>query len=116
MPGFEHGFQRGVNAVVTALIVGVIVGLLAPRLVEAGLLPPGLFSGLIVLSIFTAIMTVDASRYWPYAYLGGFVIGVFLALPVLSQTEFIGLTDWLLYGGTAVGAVALRLKIHSSGF
>ncbi|WP_082677713.1 hypothetical protein [Haloferax sp. Q22] len=114
MPGVEHGYERGVKSVVGALIVGVIVGRVVPTLVDAGLLPSGLFSGLVVLSIFTAVMTVDASRYWSFGYLAGFVIGVFLALPLLTQTEFIGPTDWLLYGGTAIGAVALRVKIHSS--
>lgn len=116
MPGIEHGFQRGVSIVVGALIGAVLIGEVAPRLVETGVIPPGLFSGVIALSIFSVIMTVDASRYWPFGYLAGFAVGVFLALPMLSQTEFIGLTDWLLYGGAAIGAVALRIKIHSSSF
>jgi len=116
MPGLEHGYERGVSMVVGALIVAVLVGEIVPMLVEQGYLPPGLFSGLIVLSIVGIVMTVDASRYWSFGYLAGFVIGVFLALPMLSRTEFIGPLDWLLYGGAAVGAVALRVKIHSSSF
>jgi FtsH-binding integral membrane protein len=116
MPGFDHGVQRGLDAVVGALIFGVVSGALVPTLVDAGLLPPGLFTGFVVLSIFSTVMTVDASRYWSFAYLGGFVVGVFFALPLLSQTQFIGPMDWILYGGTAVGAVALRVKIHSSSF
>jgi hypothetical protein len=116
MPGFDHGVQRGLDAVVGALIFGVVSGALVPTLVDAGLLPPGLFTGFVVLSIFSTVMTVDASRYWSFAYLGGFVVGVFFALPLLSQTQFIGPMDWLLYGGTAVAAVLLRVKIHSSGF
>ena len=116
MPGLDHGIQRGVDAVVGALVFGVISGALVPALVDAGLLPAGLFQGFVVLSIFGTVMTVDASRYWSFAYLAGFVIGVFLTLPILSQTEFIGPLDWFLYGGTAVAAVALRVKIHSSSF
>lgn len=116
MPGIEHGYERGVETVIGAFIVGVLAGRVVPVLVEAGLLPPGLFSGLVVLSIFTGVMTVDASRYWSFGYLAGFVIGVFLALPLLTQTEFISITDWILYGGTAIGAIALRVKIHSSSF
>lgn len=116
MPGIEHGYERGVKTIVGALIVGVVVGRVVPDLVEAGLLPPGLFSGLVLLSIFTAVMTVDASRYWSFAYLAGFVIGVFLALPLLTRTGLIGPTDWLLYGGAALGALALRVKIRSSRF
>lgn len=116
MPGIEHGYERGIKTIIGALIVGVIVGRVVPTPVEAGLLPSGLFSGLVVLSIFTAVMTVDASRYWSFGYLAGFVIGNFLALPLLTRTEFIGPIDWLLYGGTALGAVALRVKIHSSSF
>jgi hypothetical protein len=61
-------------------------------------------------------MTVDASRYWSFSYLVGFAIGIFLALPILTRTEFIGPIDWLLYDGTALGAMALRIKIHSSKF
>lgn len=116
MPGLGHGYERGVSMVVGALIVAILIGEVVPRLVEAGLLPPGLFSGIIVISIISIVMTIDASRYWSFGYLAGFVIGVFLALPMLSQTDFIGLTDWILYGGAAVGAVALRIKIHSSDF
>lgn len=112
MPGVEHGYERGVSMVVGALIVAVFVGEVVPRLVQAGLIPPGLFSVLIVLSIITIITTVDGSRYWSFGYLAGFVIGVFLALPLLSQTDLIGLIDWILYGGAAVGAIALRIKIH----
>ena len=116
MPGIEHGYERGVKTVVGALIVGVLVGRAVPVLVEYGLLPAGLFKGLVVLSIVSVVMTIDASRYWSFGYLAGFVIGIFFALPILSQTEFIGLTDWLLYGGAAVAAVFLRVKIHSSDF
>jgi hypothetical protein len=116
VPGLEHGYERGISTVAGALIVAVLIGEVVPRLVEAGLIPPYLFSGVIVLSIISIVMTVDASRYWSFAYLAGFVIGVFFALPVLSQTDFIGPVDWLLYGGAAVGAVVLRFKIHSSSF
>jgi len=116
VPGVEHGYERGVSMVVGTLIVAVLIGEVMPRLVQPGLIPSGLFSGLIILSIIAIVMTVDASRYWSFGYLAGFVIGVFLALPLLSQTDFIGLTDWILYGGAAVGAVALRIKIHSSSF
>jgi hypothetical protein len=101
--------------VVGALIVAIFIGEVVPRLVEIGLLPRGLFSGIVVVSIVSIVMTVDASRYWSFGYLAGFVIGVLLALPMLSQTDFIGLIDWILYGGAAIGAIALRINIHSSG-
>lgn len=116
MPGGDYGFQRGIETVVGGVIIGVFVGAVVPILVDAGLLPPGLFSGLVVISILSAVMTVDASRYWSFAYLGGFACGVFFALPLLTQSAFIGPADWLLYGGTVVGAVLLRLTIHSDSF
>lgn len=116
MPGIEHGYNRGISMVVGALLVAVLIGEVVPRLVEAGLLPRGLFSGIIVVSIVSIVITVDGSRYWSFSYLTGFVIGVFLALLMLSQTDFISLTNWILYGGAALGAVALRIKIHSSSF
>lgn len=116
MPGVEHGLDRGVSMVVSALVGAVLIGEVVPRLVETGLLPRGLFTGFIVISIVSIVITIDASRYWSFGYLAGFVIGVFLALPMLSQTDFIGFTDWILYGAAAVGAVALRVKIHSSSF
>lgn len=77
MPGADHGFQLGVTSLVGALIVSVVVGGVIPEFVDTGLLPPGIFSGLVVISILTAFMTVDASRYWSYAYLAGFACGVF---------------------------------------
>jgi hypothetical protein len=113
VPGLEHGFQRGFSTIVGALFVGLVIGVGVPDLVQAGVIPAGMFSGFIVLSIISIIMMVDASRYWSFSYLAGFVMGVFFALPALSQTDFIGLTDWILYGGAAIGAVALRLKIHA---
>ena len=116
MPGIEHGLDRGVSMIISALVVAVLIGEVVPRLVEAGLLPRGLYTGFMIIAIVSIVMTVDASRYWSFGYLAGFVIGVFLALPMLSQTDFIGFTDWILYGGAAVGAVALRVKIHSSSF
>lgn len=116
MPGFENGVQRGLDVVVGTLIFGIVSGALVPALVDAGLLPAGLFQIVVVLSIFSTVMTVDKSRYWSFAYLGGFVVGVFFALPLLSHTQFIGPIDWLLYGGVAIVAVALRVKIHSSSF
>lgn len=116
MPGLEHGYERGVSSVVGAFIGAVVLTAVVPRLVEAGLLPPGLFTGFVLLSIMGVILTINVSRNWSFGYLAGFVFGVFLVLPLLGQTQFIGLTDWILYGGTAVGAVALRLKIHSSVF
>ncbi|WP_238717510.1 hypothetical protein [Natronorubrum halophilum] len=61
-------------------------------------------------------MTVDASRYWSFGYLTDFVIGIFFALPMLTQIDFIGHTDRILYGGAAVGAVTLQIKIHNSSF
>jgi hypothetical protein len=116
MPGIEHGYERGVSMIVGALFVAVIIGEVVPSLVGAGLLSQRLFSGLFVISIFSIVMSVDGSRYWSYGYLAGFVIGVILALPMLSKTDFIGHTDWILYGGAAVGAVALRIKTRSSDF
>lgn len=113
MPGIEHGYQRGIGLIVETVIIAIIVGKLVPALVEAGPLPKNLFSGIIVVSIFTGVMTVDSSRYWSFGYLAGFTIGVFIALPIFLQTEFIGFFDLLLYGGTAAATIALRVKIHS---
>lgn len=116
MPSAEHGLQRGVGMVVGAIVVAVLIGEVVPSLVEVGLLPTGLFWWVIPVSIVSAVMTVDASRFWSFGYLGGVVVGIFIALPALNQTEFIGPLDWLVYGGIAIGAVALRIKIHSSSF
>lgn len=116
MPSAEHGLQRGFGMIVGAIVVAVLIGEVVPSLVETGLLPSGLFWWVIPASIVTAVMTVDASRFWSFGYLGGVVVGIFIALPALNQTEFIGPLDWLVYGGIATGAVTLRIKIHSSSF
>jgi O-antigen/teichoic acid export membrane protein len=91
----------------------VISGGLVPTLIDASLLPPRLFQGFAVFSIFSTVMTVDKSRYWVFSYLGGFVVGVCFALPLI---QFIGPMGWLLHVGTAIAAVLLRVKIHRSSF
>lgn len=42
-----------------------------------------------------------------------FLVAVGVPLVVLLQTRFLGLRALVLYGGAAVGAVALRAKIHA---
>lgn len=116
MPGLEHGYQRGVGMIGQTVIVAVIIGKMVPVLVDAGILPPGLFSWVIILSIFTAVMTVDASRYWSFGYLAGVCIGISIALPIFIKAGILGALDLLIYGGVALGAVFLRVKIHSSDF
>ncbi|NHN41014.1 hypothetical protein G9C85_05100 [Halorubellus sp. JP-L1] len=113
MPGIQHGYERGVSVIVETLIVAILIGEVVPVLVEAGLLPKNLFSGLVVFSILGIVLTIDKSRYWSFGYLAGFCIGIFIALPLFLQTRFIGGLDLLLYGGAAVSAIALRVKIHS---
>lgn len=113
MPDFKHGLQRGASTIVTAFIVSLLTKSVVLELVEADVLPKGLFSGIIVLSIVSVVMTIDKSRYWSFRYLAGFPIGIFLTLPLLDQTTFIGHTDWILYSVAAIGAIALRVKIHS---
>ncbi|WP_224447017.1 hypothetical protein [Haloprofundus salilacus] len=98
------------------VIVAVLIGKGVPILVEAGLLPRGLFWWVIPASIFSAVMTVDASRFWSFGYLAGVVIGIAIALPLFIRAGFLGPLDLLIYGGVAVGAVGLRVKIHSSSF
>ncbi|WP_092691528.1 hypothetical protein [Halorientalis regularis] len=112
MPEIEHGYRRGVSVVVEAIIVAVLIGEVVPKLVEAGIFPKGLFSIAIVLSIAGTVMTIDKSRYWSFGYLAGFCIGIAIALPPLIQTGFLGLFDLLLYGGTAIATIFLRVKIH----
>lgn len=113
MPGLEHGYQRGLSMIVEAFIVALFIGEVVPKLVDAGLLPKNLFSLFVVASIFLVVSTVDKSRYWSFGYLAGFCIGIFIVLPVFLQTQYLGLFDLLLYGGAAIGAVGLRIQIHS---
>lgn len=112
MPGIEHGYQRGISMVVKAIVIAVLIGELVPALVEAGLLPKGLFSGFVILSIIGVVATIDQSRYWSFGYLAGFCIGIPLALGAFLQTGFLGFFDLLLYGGVALGVLALRVSIH----
>lgn len=98
------------------VILALFIGKIVPVLVDAGLLPRGLFWWIIPASIFTAIMTVDASRYWSFGYLAGVCIGIFIALPIFLKARLLSPLDLLIYGGVAVGAVWLRVKIHSSRF
>lgn len=96
-----------------ALVVAILMGEVLPTLVQAGLFPKGLFSILVVVSIFGTVMTIDKATYWSFGYLAGFCIGIPLGLGVFLQTGFLGPSDLLLYGGTAIGAVVLKVKIHT---
>lgn len=97
-------------------VVAIIIGEVVPLLVEQGLLPCGLFWWIIPVSIVSVVMTIDASRYWSWGYLGGVVIGIFIALPVFLDAGLLSLLDLLIYGGLAIGAIALRVRIHGSDF
>ncbi|MFC7177876.1 hypothetical protein [Halosegnis marinus] len=108
MPTGEDGFARAIAMAVN----GVVVSAIGSVLVGSGIVPQWVFSVTAVVSIIGVVLTIDASRYWPFAYLSGFVIGMGVILPALNDTPFIGPGDWLLYGGAAVGAVALRVWIH----
>lgn len=116
MPGADHGLNRGISIVIETVIVALLIGTLVPAFVEAGLLPRGFFWWIIPASIISAVMTIDDSRYWSYGYLAGVVIGIFIALPIFLKAGLLGPFDLLIYGGLAVGAIALRVKIHSSAF
>ncbi len=116
MPGMDHGLNRGLSIIIETVIVAFIVGKLVPVFVEAGLLPRGLFWWIIPVSVVSAVMTVDDSRYWSYGYLAGVVIGILIALPIFIEAGLLSLLDLLIYGGLAVGAIVLRIKIHSSSF
>lgn len=113
MPGFRHGAKRGVLLVVTAFLVAVGVTYLLPRMTSTVSVPQWVFPAVGVAVIVSMGLTLKASKYWSYAYLAGFIIGVGVPLVVLLQTRFLGLRALLLYGGAAVGAVALRVKIHA---
>jgi len=116
MPGFEHGYERGVGMIAETVAVALLIGKLVPILVEAGYLPSGLFWWIIPASIVSVVMTVDASRFWSFGYLAGVCIGIFIALPTFIKAGLLGPLDLLIYGGFAVGAVGLRVKIHSSSY
>lgn len=113
MPSIGDGIDRGLNKILGAFFSGIILGAFGPVLVDAGLFPAGLISALVVLSIFSAVMTIDSSQYWAFPYLAGFGISTIFMLSVLSQTHLIGIFDWLLYGGTVLVATALRVRKHT---
>lgn len=112
----DHGIKRGFGMVVQAAVVGVIIAEVVPMLVEQGILPRGLFWWVIPLSIISAISTIDISRWWSFGYLGGVVLGIFFGLPIFMDAGLLSPLDVLVYTGIAVGAVALRVHIHTSGF
>ena len=113
MPGVQHGYQRGISMIVEAVVVAIFLGEVVPALVEVGLFPKNLVNLLIITSIIGTVMTIDKARYWSFGYLAGFCIGIPLGLGAFLQTGFLGFFDLLLYGGVTLGAVALKVKIHS---
>lgn len=116
MPGMDHGLERGFGMIVETVVVALLISELVPLLVEQGMLPSGIFWWVIPVSIVSAVMTVDASRYWSFGYLAGVCIGIYLAIPIFLEAGLLSPLDILIYGGLALTAVGLRVKIHSSGF
>ncbi|WP_435126020.1 hypothetical protein [Halobaculum sp. D14] len=102
--------------IVETVVVAILISELVPLLVEQGLLPLGIFWWVIPVSIVSAVMTVDASRYWSFGYLAGVSIGIYLAIPLFLETGLLTTLDILVYGGLVIAAITLRVKIHSSGF
>jgi hypothetical protein len=115
MPNSGHGLERGVGIIAETAVVAIIIGEVVPLLMEQGLLPRGLFWWVIPVSIVSVVLTIDASRYWSWGYLGGVVIGIFIALPIFLEAGLLSALDLVIYSGLAIGAIVLRLKIHSSG-
>lgn len=116
MPGLDHGIERGVGMIVETVVVALLLSELVPTLVEQGILPYGLFWWVVPVSIVSAVMVVDDSRYWSYGYLAGVCIGLIIAIPIFLDAGLLGIVDLLIYGGLGIGAIALRVKIHTSGF
>lgn len=116
MPGFEHGSQRALRMVIETAVLAILIGKIVPALVDTGYLPRGLFWWIIPVSIITAIITVDKSRYWSFSYLAGVCIGIFIALPIFLKAGLLGPLDLLIFGGVAASTIGLRVKIHSSRF
>ena len=109
MPSAEHGFERGVARIVEAVVVAAIYS----AFVEAGFVPKIYFTLFNMASIVALVFLIDKSRYWSFGYLAGWILGIIISLNALLQTEFLGWFDLLIYGATMVGAVYLRVKIHS---
>ena len=116
MPGMDHGLKRGFGMVVETVVVALLISELVPLLVEQGMLPSGIFWWLIPVSIVSAVMTVDASRYWSFGYLAGVCIGIYLAIPIFLEAGLLSTLDMVIYGVLALAAIGLRVHIHSSGF
>jgi len=112
MPGFRHGARRGLVLVGGAFLAALFVARVLPLVAADRPTPDWLVPALGVAVVVSLGLTLKASKYWSYAYLGGFVLSVGLALAVLLQAPFIGAREVLLYGGAAVGAVLLRVTIH----
>ena len=116
MPGLDHGIERGIGMIVETVVVALFLSELVPALVQQGILPRGLFWWVVPVSIVSAVMVVDGSRYWSYGYLAGVCIGLIIAIPVFLDAGLLSALDLTIYGGLGVGAIALRVKIHSSDF
>ncbi|WP_256948720.1 hypothetical protein [Halorubrum ezzemoulense] len=88
MPDMDHGLERGFGMIVETVIIALLIGELVPLLVEQGILPSGIFWWVIPVSIVSAIVTVDASRYWSFGYLAGVCIGIYLAIPIFLEADY----------------------------
>lgn len=95
------------------VVEAVIVAVMVKAFVETALVPKFYFTLFNIVSIVGLVFLIDKSRYWSFGYLGGWLLGLFLSLGTLVQTEFLGVFDLLLYGFTALAAIYLRVKIHA---
>lgn len=112
MPGIRHGAKRGAVLVLGGFLLAIVGSLLAPVARESGLVPWWVLPLVGVGAVVSLGLTVKISKYWSYRYLGGFVLGIAITLPLVLQTAFLGLREVVLYGGAALAAVFLRAKLH----
>lgn len=116
MPKFEHGWQRGLGIIVQGLIIAIFLTEIVPMFVKQGWLPQEMFWWVVPFSTVSAVMTVDASRFWSFGYLGGVVLGIFFGIPIFIESGLLSTLDIIIYTGIAIGAIGLRVKIHTSRF
>jgi len=71
-------------------VEAVIVAALFSGSVETDIIPKLYFTLFNMVSIVSLVFLVDKSRYWPFIYLAGWILGIIISLDALIQTGFLG--------------------------
>jgi len=98
IPRAKHGFERAIEAGILAVVYSAFA--------NVSLLPHYLITLLNLVSITGSIASIEKSRYWPYTYFFGWVLGQLF----LVRAGFYSIWEIVLYLFVCAGMVYIKFS------